>query len=220
MTSFINLLANDIWPDADITRRTEAMVRTEFSQEAETILNRKVAGISLNQYTPTTEDLAEMARFRTVVDAAQAAGVAARADMALLSQTFVYEAAKKRLAQTTLQDAWDRLQLPEVEPILDEETGEVVNQAEVDQDKAERATAQQIVQPHLITIPSTEPDVESQTILDPASVAQDEAERAAAQAVVDGASQQVIDLYGLRNPPPVSEPVTLEGNQNDVPTGE
>ena len=202
MTSFINLFANDIWPAADITRRTEAMVRTEFSQEAETILNRKVAGMSLGQYTPTTEDLAEMARFRTVVDAAHDEGVAARADMALLSETLVYEVAQKRLAQTTLQDAWDRLQLPEVEPIIDEETGEVLNQAEVDQDKAERATAQQIVQPHLITIPSTEPDVESQTILDPASVAQDEAERAAAQAVVDAASEDVVDLYTLRNPPP------------------
>ena len=209
MTSFINLLANDIWTDADITRRTEAMVRTEFSAEAETILNRKVAGISLNQYTPTPEDLAEMARFRAVVDAAQAAGVAARADMVLLSQTLVYEAAKKRLAKTTLQDAWDRLQLPEVEPIVDQETGEVLNQAEVDQDKAERAIAQQIVQPHLITIPSTEVEGESQTILDPASVAQDEAERAAAQAVVDAASQEVVDLYALRNPapPPAPEPV-------------
>ena len=206
MSSFINLMANDIWTDADITRRTEAMLRTEFSQEAETILNRKVLGMSLGTYTPSPQDQADMARYNETALAAQASGVAARADMALLSETLVYEAAKKRLAQTTLQDAWDRLQLPEVEPIVDEETGEVVNQAEVDQDKAERATAQQIVQPHLITIPSTEPDVESQTILDPASVVQDEAERAAAQAVVDGASQDVVDLYALRNPPPPPAP--------------
>ena len=212
MTSIINLLANDIWSDADITRRTEAMVRTEFSQEAETILNRKVAGMSLGQYTPTTEDLAEMARFRTVVDAAHDEGVAARADMALLSETLVYEVAQKRLAQTTLQDAWDRLQLPEVEPIVDQETGEVLNQAEVDQDKAERAAAQQIVQPHLITIPSTEVDGESQNILDPASVAQDEAERAAAQAVVDAASEDVVDLYALRNPPKDDVPVEPDVN--------
>jgi hypothetical protein len=211
MTSFINLLANDIWSDADITRRTEAMVRSEFSLEAETILNRKVAGISLNQYTPTPEDLAEMARFKEVVDAAQAAGVAARADMALLSETLVYEVAKKRLAQTTLQDAWDRLQLPEVEPIVDEETDEVINQAEVDQDKAERAAAQQIVQPHLITIPSTEVDGESQTILDPASVAQDEAERAAAQAVIDSAPQEVRDLFEARR-----EPVVIDSAPEEV----
>jgi len=158
--SFINLMANDIWPDADITRRTEAMVRTEFSLEAETILNRKVAGISLGQYTPTDADLDEMARFKVVVDDAQAAGVAARADMALLLDTMAYETAMKRLAQ----------------PLPPEDA--------TDEEKA-----------------------------------QDAAERAAAQSVVDAASQQVIDLYELRNPP-VIEPVTLESNQNEVPTGE
>lgn len=142
MTSFINLLANDIWPDADITRRTEAMVRTEFSAEAETILNRKVAGISLNQYTPTPEDLAEMARFKEVVDAAHDEGVAARADMALLSQTLVYEAAVRRLAK---------------EPIPDD--------------------------------------------------IQDEAERSDAQTLIDEATQEVVDLYALRNPPQDDVPV-------------
>jgi hypothetical protein len=149
MSSFINLMANDIWPDADITRRTEAMVRTEFSLEAETILNRKVAGISLGQYTPTDADLAEMARFKVVVDAAQAAGVAARADMALLLDTMAYETAMKRLAQ----------------PLPPEDA--------TDEEKA-----------------------------------QDAAERAEAQAVVDGASQAVVDLYSLRNPPapPAPEP--------------
>lgn len=97
MTSFINLMANDIWSDADITRRTEAMLRTEFSQEAETILNRKVLGMSLGTYTPTAQDQLDMARYNETALAAQATGVAARADMALLSQTLVYEAAMRRL---------------------------------------------------------------------------------------------------------------------------
>jgi len=133
--SFINLMANDIWPDADITRRTEAMVRTEFSLEAETILNRKVAGISLGQYTPTDADLDEMARFKEVVDDAQSEGVLARADNALLSQTLLYEAAMRRL---------DR---PVVEPYVPGEDEEF-NQAEADRvealiivDQAERADA-------------------------------------------------------------------------------
>jgi hypothetical protein len=147
--SFISLLANDIWPDADITRRTEAMVRTEFSQEAETILNRKVAGMSLGQYVPTQDDLDEMARFKVVVDAAHDEGVAARADMALLLDTMAYETAMKRLAQ----------------PLPPEDA--------TDEEKA-----------------------------------QDAAERAEAQAVVDGASQAVIDLYALRNPPAPPAPET------------
>lgn len=146
--SFVNLMANDIWSDADITRRTEAMVRSEFSLEAETILNRKVVAMSVGEYSPTPADLAEMDRFRTVVEAAQAEGVAARADMALLLDTMAYEAAMRRLAQPVIED--------------DE---------------------------------------------------QDAAERAEAQAVVDAASQEVIDLYALRNPPvpePLPEPEPIE----------
>jgi hypothetical protein len=158
MTSFINLMANDIWPDADITRRTEAMVRSEFSLEAETILNRKVAGISLNQYTPTPEDLAEMARFKVVVDAAQGEGVLARADMALLIQVFPLEDAQRRLDK----------------PLPPEDA--------TDEEKA-----------------------------------QDADERAAAQAVIDGAPQNVRDLFEARRQPVVidsapEEVLDLAGN--------
>ncbi len=162
MTSFINLMANDIWSEADIIRRTEAMIRSEFSLDVETILNRKVLGISIGTYTPTDADLAEIARYDQVAKAAQAAGVAARVDMALLLQTMDYEKAMRRLA------------LP---PIEDDE--------------------------------------------------QDAAERAEAQAVVDAASQEVVDLYALRNPPPelpdeetdLGEvpPEELGGAQEDVP---
>lgn len=162
--SFINLMANDIWTDADITRRTEAMVRTEFSAEAEIILNRKVAGISLGQYMPTEADQIEMARFKAVVDAAHDEGVAARADMALLLETMDYETAMRRLEQPF---------------------------------------------PH-----SDAPEEE---------IEEDLLERAAAQAVVDAASQDVVDLYDLRNPPlpelepepepePEVDPVTAESN--------
>lgn len=99
MTSFIDLMASDVWTDADITRRTEAMVRKEFSVEAETVLNRKVVAMGIGQYEPTAADMFEMARFRDVVEAAHDAGVAARADMALLAQVLALEAAHRRLAQ-------------------------------------------------------------------------------------------------------------------------
>lgn len=125
MSSFIDLMANDIWSDADITRRTEAMVRSEFSLEAETILNRKVAGISLGQYSPTPDDLAEMARFKSVVDAAHDEGVAARADMALLLQVFPLEEAQRRLDRP----------LP----------GEEATEDEIAADAAERAAAQAVI---------------------------------------------------------------------------
>jgi hypothetical protein len=127
MTSFINLMANDVWSDADITRRTEAMVRTEFSLEAETILNRKVAGISLNQYTPTDADLDEMARFKEVVDDAQSEGVLARADNALLSQTMLYEAAMRRLDMEPIpDDIQDEAERADALALIDAASPEVV----------------------------------------------------------------------------------------------
>lgn len=130
--SFVNLFANDVWSDADIVRRTEAMIRSEFPQEAETILNRKAMGAALGSYMPTPEEQAEMARYRATVEAARIEGDAARADMAILVQVF------------PLEDAQRRLDRPVVEPETDEE-GNVTNAEAVAQDAAERADAQGVI---------------------------------------------------------------------------
>lgn len=99
MSSFINLMADDIWSEADIIRRTEAMIRSEFSLEVETILNRKVSGMALGIYQPTVEEQIEIGRYQAAAQQAQAAGNAARADMALLHRVFVLESADRRLSQ-------------------------------------------------------------------------------------------------------------------------
>lgn len=192
MSSFINLMADDVWSDADILRRTEAMIRSEFSAETETILNRKATGAALGQYELTPDDLAEIGRYDQVALAAQAAGVAARADMALLLRVFPLEDAQRRLDRLSLAGAWDRLQDPEVDPITDEETGEVVNAAEVEQDKVERAAAQAVAGPHRIE------REDGQTILDPEAVEADKAERAAAREVLDAADPVALALFEQR----------------------
>lgn len=134
MTSFIDLMANDRWSDADITNRTEAMLRSQFSAQAEAILNRKVSGAILGQYELTAEELAEMAAFAAASLAARQEGAAARADMALLEQVFALEAAQARLARQM------------VAPVLDDsEEPQITNQDTVDQDGAERAAAQAVV---------------------------------------------------------------------------
>lgn len=130
--SFIDLMASDVWTEADIVRRTEAMVRAEFSAERETILNRKVSGAIIGSYEMTEQDQAEVALFQQVTLAAKDAGDAARADMALLAQVFEVESAARRLA------------LPEVQPELDE-AGYGTNQEAIDQDAAERAQAQAVI---------------------------------------------------------------------------
>lgn len=192
MSSFVDLLADDRWSEADIVRRTEAMIRSEFSVEAEAILTRKVSGIALGSYQPTPQDQADMARYNRVALEAQTAGVRARADMALLLRVFPLEEAQRRLDRTALVVAWDRLQDPDVEPVVDEDTGEVTNAEEVERDQAERAAALSAVSGHVIVRD------DGQEILDPEAVEKDKAERDAARAVIAAADPEALDLFELR----------------------
>jgi hypothetical protein len=90
--SFVDVMANDVWTAADIVRRTEAIVRSQFSAEDEQILNRKVTGQMLGQYTLTPDEQAELSAFAAATEAARLQGSAARADMALLAQALAVEA--------------------------------------------------------------------------------------------------------------------------------
>jgi hypothetical protein len=127
--SFVDLMANDDWSEADIANRTEAMLRSQFSVVDEQVLNRKVTGNMLGIYVLDDDDKTEVAAFAAATLAARDAGVQARADMALLRETWALEIAQRRLAQ------------PPVEPEVDDE-GKVTNQEAVDTDTAERAQAQ------------------------------------------------------------------------------
>lgn len=130
--SFIDMMASHVWSDADITNRTEAMLRSQFSVVDEQVLNRKVTGAAMGIYTLTQDDEIEVQAFAAATLASQQAGQEARADMANLLQVFDVEAAERRLAQAP------------VEPVLDEE-GNVTNQDAVDEDAAQRAQAQATV---------------------------------------------------------------------------
>lgn len=130
--SFINLMGNDIWTEADIVRRTESIIRSQFSEDDERILNRKVTGLLLGQYELTNEEQAELAKFQQVVYLAQQVGNEARNDMALLNSVFPVEVAYRRISQ------------PIIEPI--EEDGEIVNQTDIDNDFTERVLAQSVIE--------------------------------------------------------------------------
>lgn len=104
--SFVDLMANDAWSDADILRRTEAMIRSEFSAEAEAIINRKAMGLALGTYQPTAEEFVELGRYQSVIEAARMAGNAARADMARLRVVMEMEQAARRLSQPALAEGY------------------------------------------------------------------------------------------------------------------
>jgi hypothetical protein len=97
----------------------------------EQVLNRKVTGNMLGIYAMDDDDRAQVAAFAAATLASRDAGVQARADMALLRETWALEAAQRRLAQ------------PPVQPELDDK-GEVTNQPALDADAAERAQAQAV----------------------------------------------------------------------------
>lgn len=187
--SFINLMANDIWSDADITRRTESMIRSEFSLDDETILNRKVLGISLGTYTPNEKDLADIERYNSVAIAAQLEGVAAREDMALLLQVFPLEEAQRRLDKPSIQSAWEFLQSTEPEPIVENDI--IMNDEDIQAYRAEREIAFSIIQPYLI-------EVNGELTIDVSAIEKDNEEREAAQSVIDNASVEVRELFDLR----------------------
>ena len=128
--SFIDLMSSNIWTDADIIRRTEAMIRSKFSVEQELIINRKLQGAALGQYILSDVEKQEIAEFQSLVFEAQQAGDKARADMFLLNEIF------------RVEPAYQRLQKKVIEPILDE-SEQIINQEEIDRDIEERVRAEE-----------------------------------------------------------------------------
>lgn len=178
--SFINLLANDVWTEADMVRRTESMIRSEFSVEDEAILNRKAIGLALNTYQASQEELYQMQRYTAVAENARVELAAAMADMTLLKKVFQLEDAKKTQALMPLDEAIAFLQTERPEAILDEE-GNVTNQAEIDSYDTSFNNAQRTVSIYGSDTAAYETAVNE------------------ANTIVDNATQEEIDLYNLRN---------------------
>lgn len=93
---------------------------------------------SMGQWTMTETDQAELAAYTQACTEAHAAGLAARADMALLQLVLVHEAAVERL---TCDQVTEPLT---VEEIIDGSSYEVPNPA-ISQDAAERADVQAVI---------------------------------------------------------------------------
>ena len=123
MTSFVDMMANDVWSQADIDAKVQAMIRSRYSDNDEL----KAARLARSGGDP-----AFVAAVDEWIASCVAEGRKARDDMTLLLQVFDVEAAERRLA------------LPVVEPEYDEQ-GNVINQEAIDLDTAERELAQAVV---------------------------------------------------------------------------
>lgn len=118
--SFVDMMADRIWTDAEITNRTEAMVRSVMSLADELVLNRKVQGAALGQYTLTAEDQADMERLAQAGFAARQAGIEARYDMLVLNEVFEVEKAEKILADPDASED-DKIRAQERISVSDDE---------------------------------------------------------------------------------------------------
>lgn len=139
MTSFVNLLGNDVWSEADIIHRTEAQLHGQVSKEDELILSRKMIGFSLGRMIPTAAEQAQLMLYETAAYAAQQSGLSARADMALLQSAMDVEAAQHRLTLPAVTE-------PPMITVIDEVDAhvEIINPA-IAGDAAERAAAQAVL---------------------------------------------------------------------------
>jgi hypothetical protein len=89
--SYINLLTNDIWSEADIINRgraeIESVVPAARQSELQTILLGHIAGMR----TATADELQEIGVVQYITEQAAITNNAARADMALLQEVINYE---------------------------------------------------------------------------------------------------------------------------------
>lgn len=137
--SFINLLANDVWSEADIINKTEAELHSVVSKEAELILSRKMIGFSLGRIIPTAQEQADLLAYEIASYQAQQSGIAARADMVLLQSALDYERALRRLMLPAVTK-------PAMVTVVDDAHAhvEIINPA-IAVDEAERAAAQAVL---------------------------------------------------------------------------
>jgi hypothetical protein len=113
--SFVNMMSNDVWSDADIDSKVQAMIRSRFTENDEL----KAARMARNGQDPEF-----VAAVDTWIAHCVEEGRDASLDMGVLFQVFAVESAERRLA------------MPEVDPSDEEYYA---------QDAEERAAAQAVI---------------------------------------------------------------------------
>lgn len=122
--SFVDMMASNIWSNADIDNKVQALIRSRYSAQDELKASRLA-----RTPNPSETDAAFVVSVDSWIGECVSEGRAARSDMVLLAQVLDLEVHKRRLG------------MPLVEPVLDEEEA-ITNQDALDADAAERAAAQ------------------------------------------------------------------------------
>lgn len=117
--SFIDMMANHRWSEADIVNRTEAIIASEFPPVEVEIINRIVTAAAAGIYQLTEEEETKVNYYNVVCLLAREEGEAARADMALLAQALDYEDAQHIKAAALASIARAQVAIVDAQPVLD-----------------------------------------------------------------------------------------------------
>lgn len=104
----INMLANDVWSEADIVARGRALIDSEVSPERRMELQTIMLGHIAQMRVATADELAEIAHVQAITELVATGNVKARADMALLQAVLDFEA-----------DPTDKVLTPEQQAVYD-----------------------------------------------------------------------------------------------------
>lgn len=141
MTSFINLMGNTVWSEADIINRGRATIASVVSAERQNELRTIFLGHLAGMRVATADELAEIGLVKALTEKSAAENTQARTDMALLHEVFPLEVASTRLSKKAVLPVTEEQTDPKTKAV----TQVVVNKSEVDKDTAERSAAQTVI---------------------------------------------------------------------------
>ena len=191
-TGWIDLQSDTTYTAAQLEKRYDAHIRSEFPLRKERAMNRRAMGAVKGKYIPTAADAADEAAYEAHTKAVRESYEQALVDNELLKGVISYERAEQRLERYILSVGITAI--AEVPEIRDPDTGELTQ---------EYSPAIAGVNPLPATIEQVTRDAEtgeitgSETVPNPLIV-QDEAERQAAQNIIDNASAEILALITAR----------------------
>ena len=189
---WVDLYSNNTFTDAQLLKRYDRRIRTEFPLNVERAMSRRAFGQVKGKYTPTAEEVLQEESYEIHTKAVRVDLEQAKLDNTLLIATLEYESAERRLARYLVSEGVAFV--PEVPEIIDEETGEVTQ---------EFVPAIAAIEPLPATVEQPNYDQETGMLIDYETVPNpliviDEAERVKAQSTIDNATAGVLNLAVLR----------------------
>jgi hypothetical protein len=132
--SFVDMMGNDDWSDADMDNRTRATVESIVSSARQDELRTIMLGHISGMRTATAKEMGEIMQVKALSEAAGQTLIKGRIDIVLLRAAWAVERAMARISR------------PAPAPVLsDGEAPSVLNQEELDADLAERALVQIVI---------------------------------------------------------------------------